>query len=211
MLITPQEKLFYRSTPFHPGSKQPSVTFAQSEGYVLGCLTLSYLQPLLSYTDRVGTLPVLLGWTDKGCLGYLDAVSLWPAFNVPNEANNIRQTTPPTMVPSMFKHQHIFLEERAESTRRLNLLKRFSACSVPLTFPFPTFWVSKINPEIYIKWLLKRKLHRVINYTRDLAKLLFRGQAFEPCYFAQFAFRISNAIVMEAKIDVDDDCDDYDD
>jgi len=47
--------------------------------------------------------------------------------------------------------------------------------------------------------------HRVINYTRGLAKLLFTGQAFEPCCFAQFTFRISNAIVMEAKIDVDDD------
>lgn len=90
----------------------------------------------------------------------------------------------PQMVPSMFKHQHIFLEERAESTRRLNLLKRFSAWWVSLTFPFPTFWVSKINPEIYIKLLLNRKLHRVLNYTRDLAKLLFReGEAFEPYCF----------------------------
>jgi hypothetical protein len=26
----------------------------------------------------------------------------------------------------------------------------------------------------------------------------------------KFAFRISNMIVLEAKIDVDDDCDDYD-
>jgi len=36
------------------------------------------------------------------------------------------------------------------------------------------------------------------------------SETFEPCYFAQFAFPISNAIVLEAKIDVDDDCDDYD-
>lgn len=76
-------------------------------------------------------------------------------------------------------------------------------------FPFPTFWVSKINPEIYIKWLSKRKLHRLINYTRDLAKLLFReGEAFGPYCFAHLALRISNVIVLEAKIDVDDDCDD---
>lgn len=106
-----------------------------------------------------------------------------PSHHDLNEANNIRQTRPPSLLSSMFEHIYIFLEKKKVGGKaHAGLLycgDFLLVPSVPSSFPFLTLWACKINADIYIETILKLKRQKtVVNYCESVVLSPIRKSIF---------------------------------